>query len=789
MKITWMLLSFITSVLLAMPMLAQTDMEHSLTRHKGNKIVLLGDWKSDDVARWRKLIDSDGIYEHGFTLLDHATLTNATGFYNSLNRVTNIEAFEQWFKQQYSLSSTDKWVALNLEHNLIVAGTKVPDAKELDQMLDQRGIKSPLRQLRDFLLENPDHQDAKTDLLREVRRRAIHVMPVDISEDLDDETDLRTWAILAAETDKIFRGSWLGIDPVFFLPQKDQPEQYSKLMKAVFQRHIVQIESAIRRDPLDNATWDLWAWMARSLPDYNGHAFIDSIECFDFVARNLYPAPVNVSAWILADAVAKKNWDTAIRYGKSATRFSIDRSATEIQYSWAPPGVARMIAVNSGTNIEGYPLKSNLLYVEALLRTSNIEVANRFFDEKVAHVRNSREGSPSAFAEVARMAGMEELAKQWEQGQRMGKEPFVIPEMGLGKHFLYLHVDKNSDFRQKFNVITNRLWPLLFPTGTAGRKDINTLGWKAEDPEKWGIFSPDGRLLEEGTVVPDKETLETIYKRNGIENPIEYFRAYLAEHGNVPGIELWTAFNLINHNVRASNFDENPEPSLEDATWGETAKYLRNALNSPEVLFNLPSVGTVSEGAKSELLKSLSKQYLTAIESLLEKRPTLERLWMHWLFWRKLEGEERSVLTLLERIKCSPLYKKFSVIPSRVMDTYYAECRKNEDWTKLIELLKNSWDRELVMKNVPESNDNKQELPEFMKKFNETRSAGFGNGVGIPLIEAYLHANRANEADNIFNEWLKHGKFANISTIVELAKSLGYERLAKDWETKARDEK
>ncbi|MDR0499221.1 MAG: hypothetical protein LBH03_05770 [Holophagales bacterium] len=75
-----------------------------------------------------------------------------------------------------------------MRNKLIVAGQQLLTPKELEQMLDQRGIKSPLRQVRDFLRENPDHIDTKSDLLNEVRRRALHVMQPNPTEDLNTET-------------------------------------------------------------------------------------------------------------------------------------------------------------------------------------------------------------------------------------------------------------------------------------------------------------------------------------------------------------------------------------------------------------------------------------------------------------------------------------------------------------------------------------------------------------------------------------------------------------------------
>ena len=73
-----------------LPLSSQTDFEYNLTRHKGNKIVLLGDWKAADAGKWKDVIDSDNIYGHSFTLLNRNNLK-----YGTINpdNARNIEAF------------------------------------------------------------------------------------------------------------------------------------------------------------------------------------------------------------------------------------------------------------------------------------------------------------------------------------------------------------------------------------------------------------------------------------------------------------------------------------------------------------------------------------------------------------------------------------------------------------------------------------------------------------------------------------------------------------------------
>jgi hypothetical protein len=184
-------------------------------------------------------------------------------------------------------------------------------------------------------------------------------------------------------------------------------------------------------------------------------------------------------------------------------------------------------------------------------------------------------------------------------------------------------------------------------------------------------------------------------------------------------------------------------------------------------------------------MKSLSKPYLTNIESLLEVKPSLERLWNQWFFWRAIEDAKRPVEPLLDRIKYSPFAQMWETLPSTVIDAYYQECKDNGDWAKLIALLKPAWDREIGRKNdnatAPGDRD------DFVQRIQQQLFGRMGNALVIPLMEAYLNYGRPLESDEVFNSFLSvGGTFTDISKIVELAKEKGQERLAREWEGKVK---
>jgi len=773
-------LSAIVSMVLALPLFSQSDYEYNITRHRGNKIVLLGKWSAADTVKWKQIIDSDGIYEHGFVLLERSALLFSRD--DNYFGVKDIDAFENWFRQRYGLSFSPKWAALDVGNKLIVSGVQTPKAIEFDRMLEQRGIRSPLRQVRDFLKENPDHLDAMTDLLKEVHRRALHIMPPNITEDLDSETDLRTWAVMAAETDRVFNSSWLGIELNFFRPDKGQPERFSKLMRNVFRKHIQKVESAISLEPTNITLWNIWAWMARGLPDYKWDSFINSFEPTVFLTQQPWLLPVTipsseVSVWAVDQARTKSDWDFVIKFARVAKYLSAYPGETKTE--WLP--MSPLMLGLSPEPIEGYPVKSAYVpYLEALLKLGDIDGANELYDEMLRF--RGAEGNADLAAAVAKSVGMEDLVRLWKKGEQINKVPFATIGAATGGYPGFAVYNANSgDYLMQFVSLAKTLC-LNTMVILLGEQGLSNLGWNKEDGARWALFAKDGRILTQDSDIPDLEAMRKILNRFDIKTNLELYREYIAEHGTVPGIELRLVFEFFLKNV-IENITPKDDFNDEDI-WGESSRILNRVIReNPDVLINLQDISLFNAhftfsgtSIQSELLKSISGPILTNIESFLERKPSSAALWAQWIFWKKIEGNERSLELLVDRVKLSPLSQAGTVPPPFVINDYCEECKKSGNWNKVIGLLKNTWERELLKIDQ----DASSHIPSPITKDN------LGDRLGILLIEAYLNDNKAKEADDIFNALLNFGgKITNITKIVELAKEKGYERLAKEWENKA----
>jgi len=491
-----------------------------------------------------------------------------------------------------------------------------------------------------------------------------------------------------------------------------------------------------------------------------------------------------VSIWLIEDAAANKDWDTVVKYAVQATGF-VTRSNNEFVNEWMPGGGGN--AHVSSLAIQNYPGKSYALHLEALLRLGRVEDANDLFDRMIrlegstgmAPYRSASNNALMA-ANAARAAGLEEIASIWEQGEQINKVPYTTPFFYIGSPQFCLLGGFSSDYFKEFSELTNKLNMGMYEDASPRAKGA-TLGWREEDGNRWGLIGADGRLLHEDTSIPSVDEMRSILAKHGIESISDQYRNYISKQGSVPDVELMLARENIH--ILGGTFSKGLSYAALnndqiEKLWSETTRLLKKiASDHPEVLASYFWGIYFSDPMLNSAMETLSRQYLTVIESLLEKKPSHSALWHHWFFWNKIEGNERSIEPLMERIKPSPITKAGTVPPASVINSYYEECKKNGNWPKVVELLKQVWDREFSKITGIGNAASEIKLP----------NPSLGDRVGMPLIEAYLNDNKPNDANDIFNAWLNcGGKFANISKIVELAKEKGRDRLAREWEDKVK---
>jgi len=478
-------------------------------------------------------------------------------------------------------------------------------------------------------------------------------------------------------------------------------------------------------------------------------------------------------------ARAKGDWATVIKFAPTARLYTHDKSNAVNKLDWVPGNGGYHSSFSDA--IDGYPIKSAYApHLEALLRLDDVDGANGLYDEMLRRTNeNARNSAAKMATDVAKSVGMQDIATIWEKGEPIS--PALKPPgnaFNFGGPYFVVFADMNGEFVKQFSSVARKLSPRLVP---------QLARWNKGEDEWWGLFAGDNRELAKGYTVPDLETMRGILKRNDIIAAEDHFRTILADKGRLPGIELMLAERIMYRNFWGleDNYGaEGDKDGLDEIAWGEAARLFRRLLDSPDTLFNAPSINpSIGAVKNSQLMKSLSGPYLAIIESLIEAKPSNVRLWDYWLKWRNIDGGQRPMAPLVERLKPSPLSEE--TVPNSIMDEYYNECKKNNNWPRVIELLKAVWDREFARMNEPkdQQSESQDRITTMMMNQNVR---DFDDRVGAPLIEAYLRDNKPTEADKIFNAWLDSGrKFKDIAKLVELAKELGQERLAKEWEAKA----
>ena len=738
---------------------------HQLNRFSGNKLILLGDWSAEDRAKWNEMLASTDLYGYDVKLLGRANQRWTAFFSND-----GINSLEAWIRQQ-SGSHSSRWAAFDGSNCVIASGMDIPDTDALSAAMESFGIKSALKQLRDFVKSHPDHVDARTDLLKEVRRRALLAMPKDLDADLDKMDDLRIWGILAREFDLAMNSDWIGFKLEFFRPDETQPERFSPLMKAVFRKHIGKVEEAIRELPTNENLWDLWAWMARTLNDRPALQFVQSLEPFVLPAWPNCPS-ARAAAWLINAAMSSEDWETVIQLAKIGRGFG---SYTIESRKWWSPG--RFTRQTVSMPIARYPEQSSYYpLLEALLKLGRVDEANNVFDELI---RNAGDWSAQGAASVARANGFEKLAEIWSEGVIIKPVPYTSPPP-MEICLIVLTDQGSNDWRRSLQLAGNLTFGLSVYNNNTWPGVLETLSWSGKD-FRWALIGGDGFVIEQGTALPAAEELEKIIDDNKIKSKKELAEIFLRKNpNNIEAIITFGAESLI-EGVRAMERRQDNETELgsnqDEDIWGKAASSWDKIFNNDRVIYAIPNFYAKKVKLNSPAMKSISRRHIPKIEAAIRRSPGSEALWNLWLFWRNAGDNERNFEALLDSIEPSPMEIKGACPPPIVFEAYYSECKENNQWRQIVKLLKESWDRgiseQIIENNAKEKADKKPSLvyPEL------------GDSVGYPLIEALLQTGRRQEADEVFNAWINcGGSFSNSAELIELALKFGGERLARDWE-------
>jgi hypothetical protein len=200
----------------------------------------------------------------------------------------------------------DRWLIVGSKGQFVAKGRAVPTAAELAQLLASNGVVSPERYLRQFVRQNPGNQEARTELLNLLHKKAtaqtIKALgitpetykreigaemtstlwsgaipkPTDKSKVLGSEEDLVIWATFGQEMETLFSdGSWMAAPLSLggYLA-----EAHSPTMQAVYRRRLNQVQDALITMSSNYQFWELWARFKGAIPDKPSFSFLDKIK-------------------------------------------------------------------------------------------------------------------------------------------------------------------------------------------------------------------------------------------------------------------------------------------------------------------------------------------------------------------------------------------------------------------------------------------------------------------------------------------------------------------------------
>jgi hypothetical protein len=745
------LLATSSLVLLASDQLDQ-DM---LTNLPGNKILLLGTWKTQEKKAFEKALADETLLSAGFNLQD---LSNATNF---MFWAPKDGSFEPWLKKKYALGM-ERWIALDAKNRLVASGVQVPVARDLASSLARAGFVDPIKQLKDFLRSHPDHVEAREDLLKELRKYAIKNCKPGTG-DLAPGDDALAWAPFAGAVQEAFKNEWQFLNLPFFRVEEDQPERRSPLMKTFFRLYLPRVEQELVKDPTRQSLWNLWAWMARSTGLGPWPKFLSALSPFTYPGGPTCPSE-NVAVWLVTVAKAKGDWEHVASFARAATGF-YSNPAGEWN-TWSPGTFTMTLAFQP---IPGYPEKSAWEpLLEALARLGKDGDAKDAFTECFA-----RFGSRSrTWAQLAATsAGRPDLAREW--GTCNPVADLVGTPVEWGAPTILLWGQRNSTQFDQNDVLGWNLKPLTriryLEPGSAERAKWT---WR---PDEWVLIDGHGRFVAAGNRPLSASELQAALDGSQLNTAGRLATDFLRDHPNDPEACRVLAVETEREAARKTSDLKAPLPDAKDQEiWGSCAAAWGGFFSSdsgwkaPKKLAGYLE-GLDSSASLSPMMMRLASRTLPEIESELQHRPMSTYLWGEWIRLRTISGEDHSIASLVKGLEPSPMVPPGAFPPPTVMQTWYDECVKAKRWSEAVELLKVPWERGLA---EMEAKDGKAKGKSGMDAMPEPQGVGTA---GLLLAEALLQDGRQDEARDILGVWREHGgSLEAFRDLMPLARDLGY---------------
>ena len=326
---------------------------------------------------------------------------------------------------------------------LIARGNTAPTREQIKTALDSAGIQTPIKTLRTFLQQHPNHIEARGQLIGLLRDKAIAQTKAKLdidsksarermqdsrgegvsvsfnnndlpdtssfqSKQLESEDDITIWAPYAQELDMAFNnGTWSSLigtinDTFNYAPV----EICSQTMMVLYRRHLPIIEETLVTLPGRHDLWSLWFYFAKMTDKSGGAVFLDSFPDMPPELRIQWPPP-NVVDFFVKSAKEAGDWGL-IRKLLDTFWISLKNMAAHAKFAAENPN----IRIKTYWDINWSINYSALL--ESMLRTGSDDEAHEF----VQAIKLSQ--SPQLIGnciELAVSCERSDLAEQWRRLQ------------------------------------------------------------------------------------------------------------------------------------------------------------------------------------------------------------------------------------------------------------------------------------------------------------------------------------------------------------------------------------
>ncbi|MCL1893644.1 MAG: hypothetical protein FWG02_05340 [Holophagaceae bacterium] len=733
------------------------------------------------------------------------------------------------FMSELRLGQNSLWALTDDLGRVLLQGSELPEADFLRQTLENAGIKSPVRKLRDFIKQHPNHIDARMHLLKILRNiaetRTMQTLQLDLksmnnqggaevyysiftnsplidTSDLDEKTlspqqDIKIWGPYAQEFDVLFNsGDWRfwNINNWFDFRRWVPVDACSPTVVQVYRRHISKVEEYLEAVPTNMQVWELYGWM---------HSIVKPGFSKSVLDRLIPPSDESTSwpygkalGFFIAQEITRNNWDNIAetlwpRWNKIrlGARFQIGQAE---RINAGITSITKEIIENQSKGMIEAVLKDTVLpLVESLINANRIHDAETIILD-LAKFPAYKDLQRRA-GELALNCGREDVASQWaiieipEKPDKPDMDDVMAETHYYNTQTAILVIINGEASAKDVSTLINqnrvRKWELGSSILNPGLSELicQQMGWQV-GVSQWALVDSNGRIIGHGANLPTEDLLCQTLEQNSIRTPAEFLHRFVIEHPNhfTAKINLLgklkdEAEALTKEKIgKDAGVDDTLLLSDEDdqAIWGEYAVLCHSVITyvTEQASSNWAGAGYNHASSRyfihSKKMKNLAPSLLEMVEWSLVRQPTNPQLWALWMPWSELKPNY-NFTNFKETLVVSPESDPLDLPPSfSARWMMMREYHMRQRWQKIIDL--QEWRLQVILADLGRYGGEAERLWGYEWQ---------------PLLEAYMGLEKDKEADELLKLWNTQsaGWQKTKESAIALANKHGRTALAERW--------